>query len=292
MQDRSVIASVAPVALVCFLFTAPVRAQEPLEEPPKIEAAGPAQLDLLMKKQEAALVAKDGAELMRVLDEMVSFNNPELAVVAREALSYKLTKVDKAAVEAQAEELGMRKKKEKKLLLFEREGAVQAAAARLLANFPGDKKASSALVKAFKDKRLRKDKPKALGAVILSLAQVGNRKVEPDVYKLFKAFEHEDIMRASVRYFGTIKTNDYSIVRALCEQLAAPEPGAVDSPSNPPGSYWASRWEKWSKIRRDVAWSLKELTGQVFRPAEGEHPGDSAKALSYIKDNKRKLGLK
>ena len=45
-------------------------------------------------------------------------------------------------------------------------------------------------------------------------------------------------------------------------------------------------------FRRDVSWSLKQITGQVFEPAGGEHSGDTQKALDYIEKHKRELGLK
>jgi hypothetical protein len=258
---------------------------------PALTTAAPAQLDLLLKKQAAALASGDGLELMRALNEMTSFDNVELAEPAYDGLTYRATKVDKDAAEAEGEELGTTSIKEVEALLVERVSAVQAAAARLLANFPSDKKAGAALLKAFNDKSVRKDRPKAHAAVIESLGKIGNRKIEGDVYKLFKSFDHEDVGRACVRYFGTIKTKDYSIVRTLCERLAAPEPGSVDSPSNPPESYWASEWKNWSAIRRDVSWALQEITGQVWRPTEGEHPGDSRLALEYVKEHKKELGL-
>ncbi len=258
---------------------------------PGITTAGPAQLELLLKKQAAAVESGDGLELMRALNEMASFDNVELAEPAYDGLTYRATKLDKDEAEAQGEELGTTSSKEVEALLEERVSAVQAAAARLLSNFPGDKEARSALLEAFNDKSVRKDRPRTHAAVIESLGKIGNHKVEGEVYKLFKSFEHEDVGRACVRYFGTIKTKDYSIVRTLCEKLAAPEPGNVDSPSNPPASYWASQWKNWSAIRRDVSWALQEITGQVWRPAEGEHPGDSQVALEYVKKHKKELGL-
>ena len=99
-------------------------------------------------------------------------------------------------------------------------------------------------------------------------------------------------MRACVRYFGQIKSKDYSVARALCNELSAPEPANVNSASNPPAGYWEERWKVWNAIRGDVAWALKEITGQAFRPAEGEHAGDTKKALEYIKEHKKELGLK
>ena len=95
-----------------------------------------------------------------------------------------------------------------------------------------------------------------------------------------------------MRYFGQLPTHDYKTVRKLCGLLDPPQPAAVDDRNNPPAGFWAAMWEQWSWTRRDVTWTLKQITGQVFRPAEGEHPSDSKKALDYIKQHKRELGLR
>ena len=67
---------------------------------------------------------------------------------------------------------------------------------------------------------------------------------------------------------------------------------AINDASNPPAAFWASMWEQWNWTRRDVTWSLKQITGQVFQPAEGDHPSDAHKALEYVKAHKKELGLK
>ena len=98
-------------------------------------------------------------------------------------------------------------------------------------------------------------------------------------------------MRACTRYFGQVQSKDKGVVRQLCEMLDPPQPGG-DEANNPPASYWEARWEQWNWIRRDIAWALKEITGQAFQPADGDHPGDSKKALAWVRDNAKKLGLK
>lgn len=254
--------------------------------------AEPEERDRLMRRYDSALRKKDAAELKTVLGEMAAFDNRELMAPALDALRYRASSVDKKAAKAEAEELGLKGKKELTKLVHERVAAVQAAGARLAANFPGEKKAQSALLKAFKDKALRKERPSAFAAVILALGRTGQRKVEQDVFREFRQFGNADILRATVRYFGRIRTKDLSIVRALCEELSSPEPANANSPTNPPASYWEERWKAWNAIRRDVSWALKEITGQVFQPAEGQHPSDEKKALDYVEEHKDELGLK
>ena len=99
------------------------------------------------------------------------------------------------------------------------------------------------------------------------------------------------IARACVRYFGRLPTRRLEHAEKLCELLDSPQPGSVDSPTNPPASYWEALWETWNWMRRDVTWSLQQITGEVFRPAEGEHPSDREKALEYVRSHKERLGL-
>ena len=258
----------------------------------KLARAEPAEAKRLLKEHAAAEKSDDAGLLARSLERLSGYDNEEFVEPALDGLRYRATKVDRAAAEQEAEELGLRDRKEIAQILLDREALVQGAAARLLGNFPENKKASGALVKVFKDKKIRKGKPQVTAAAIHSLGKLGYQKVERDVYSEFKRYGQEGVMRACVRYFGLIKTKDKSIVRTLCEELSAPEPGNVDSPTNPPASYWAARWKAWNAIRRDVSWALKEITGQVFKPQEGDHPGDTKKALDYVKENAKRLGLK
>lgn len=258
----------------------------------ELTLAEPAELKRLLKEHAAAEKTGDASKVAQSLQKLSGYGNEELVTPGLDGLKYRATKVDKAAAKQEAAELGLRDKKELERILQERETQVQAAAARLLGNFPKNKKVPGALVKAFNDKKTRKARPKVTAAAIHSLGKLGYRKVERDIYSEFKKNNQEDVARACVRYFGMIKTTDKSIVRTLCAELSAPEPGNVDSATNPPASYWAARWKSWNAIRRDVSWSLKEITGQVFKPAEGDHPGDTKKALDYVKKHAKRLGLK
>lgn len=257
-----------------------------------LTTADEAQTKRLLKQHAKSSKEGDGAELVKSFQEMALFDNAEFISPAKEGLTYRASRVDEKWAKAEAEELGLVGKDELEALLVERVSAVQAAAAGVLANHPGDGQVAGALARAFKDKELRKERPKALAAVILALGKVEYQKFEGEVFSEFKRAGDTEVARACVRYFGLIKTKDMSIVRRLCNELSSPEPANVDAASNPPAGYWEQRWKIWNAIRRDVSWSLQEITGQVFKPSEGEHPSDERKALEYVKEHAKELGLK
>ncbi len=289
---RFILAIAALLALPGGIVAAQDEAPQEAEAEETVTTAEEAVADRLVESHAKAAKAGDGGEVIKVLGEMSAFDNREFVKPATDALKWRASKADKKWAQAEAEELGLEKKSERYEILVERVSAVQAAAARVLANHAGDKKAASALAKAFKDKAVRKERPKALAAIILALGEIGQRKVESDVFSEFKSAKDPEVARACVRYFGTIRTKDYSIVRRLCNELSAPAPANVDSATNPPAAYWEQRWKIWNGIRRDISWSLKQITGQVFKPSEGEHPSDERKALAYVKQHKKELGLK
>lgn len=273
----------------------PLAAQDPppaLEEAEELALAEAAEVKQLLAAYSSALKDGDAAKVRNALLSMCSYKNEEFMKPAIDTLRYKATKLDKKAAKEEAEELGLRSRKEIDELIEERVVMVQGTAVKLLSNFRENKKAINTLAKLFSDRKTRKERPKVHAAVIIGLGTMGYRKIERDVFNEFKAWAQPDVTRACCRYFGLIKTRDKSIVRTLCESLSAPEPGNVDDPNNPPASYWAARWQAWSVVRRDLTWTLKEITGQVFRPQEGDHPGDTQKALEYVKKHAKELGLK
>ena len=268
---------------------APPASQESEEAPATAEKA---QVERLLGEHQDAAEDGDGQAVVKLLGEMAAFDNREFIGPAKDGLLYKPSKSDRTWAQAEADELGLKQKDELEEILLTRVCAVQAAATRVLANHPGDKKVAGALAKAFKDKEVRKHRPVSLAAIILALGEVEQRRVEGEVFSEFKSATHTEVARACVRYFGLIRSRDMSVVRRLCNELSAPEPASVNSASNPPAAYWELRWKIWNAIRRDVSWSLQQITGQVFKPSEGEHPSDERKALEYIKEHKKELGLK
>ncbi|MFT4542460.1 MAG: hypothetical protein ACI835_004928 [Planctomycetota bacterium] len=272
--------------------TAPPQQGETKLADEAVRTAKQDELTTLLSSHRKAKKSQDARNLRVAIEAMLAFDNPELLPVACEALTYKLTKVDKAVSKVEADELGLVKRDEIAGLYLARESMVQQSAALLLANFPGEKQATKVLGRAFKNKALREDKPKVYANVIHSLGALGYTKIHKDVASLFRKYKNENITRACVRYFGQVRTRDRSVVRTLCEELQAPAPASVDGASNPPASYWESKWKMWSALRRDVSWALKEITGETFLPTEGDIKGDRDRALAWLKKSGAKHGIR
>jgi hypothetical protein len=245
----------------------------------------------LLTRLDEARSRGDAVVVSEVLQAMAAHDNAEFFKPASRALAYEAGRADQEAAKVEAEELGLTNSSDKRALLAERETLVVAAAARLIANHPA-KRAGPVLLKAFKDGDMRRLRPKAAAALVATLGALGFEQAEKDVRREFNAFREPEIVRACVRYFGQIKSKDMATVRALCEMLSGPQPADVDDPSNPPAAYWIARWKTWSAVRRDIMWAVKEITGQDFAAEDGDRPGDTAKALQYVRDHAKRLGIR
>lgn len=292
------------LALACLAWSglAPLAAQDPgpLDEgagadgtvaekaPPSAE---PAEVDRLLDQWKRARRAKDAVAWLTVLEGMSGFANEDFVDPALSGLKYRASRVDKAAAKEEASALGDGSKERVETLVLQREAQVQAASAAVL-GMHAEPKIGKALLAAFEKKGLVSDKPRAAAAIVYAMGRGGYRDAQDAVFSEYKRYRDKDVLKACVRYMGQVKVDDFGAVRALCEALAAPQPGNVDAAFNPPASYWEERWRKWQYVRRDVSWSLREITGQTFQPAESEGPGDSRRALEYVKEHQRELGLK
>ena len=284
-----------PVAvLVAGLAALPARGQDvppDPEEEVEVTTATADDVALLVEVHAQAKGDKDGARLAQVLAQMSGHDNPEFKPLALDAIRYRASPVDKRAAKDLAEELGTTSRKDVERLVLEREARVQSAAAHVLANHPGDRAVLKVLERAFGDKRLRRDKPTVVAALIFAFGRLRHDEVEEEVVRELSRSSTREVTRASVRYLGQLPTKSFDHVRQLCELLEPPQPASVDHPDNPPAGFWAGAWETWSWTRRDVTWSLKQITGQVFRPAEGDHPSDYQAAIAYIEEHRERLGL-
>ncbi|MEM9380436.1 MAG: hypothetical protein AAGB93_10855 [Planctomycetota bacterium] len=260
--------------------------------PPEVTSATHVELARLLAEFKSARKSGDAMEIAKALAPMSIHDNLEFAPLALDALKYRASKLDKKAAKARAKELDTTSKKELAALVAQREAVVQEAAAHVLANYPEDKKALKALEKAFGDKAIRRDKPRVVSALVVAFGKLHNGEVEDEVVEMMERGVSKEITRACVRYLGTLPTRDYDHVCLLCTMLASPEPAAVNSPINPPAEYWENLWAIWNWTRRDVSWALKEITGQVFRPSDGDHESDCEKALDYVEANREALGLR
>lgn len=293
----------ASITVPLLVLSGSLAVAAPQETPPpapeevevEITTASPEDLASLLGRLASAEDTDDSVKIAEALAALTVHDNPELMEVGLDALKYRASKTDKRAAKELGEELGTKSKKEIAALVADREAAVQTAACHVLANVSVDdkqaKKLTRALEKAFKDKSIRSDKPLVVAGLIRTFGRRGHGDVEGDVVSELRKSSSKEITRACVRYFGNLPTKDLKNVRMLCEMLDAPEPANVDSALNPPAEYWKALWETWNWTRRDVTWALKEITGQVFRPAEGDHPSDSKKALDYVEAHREELGL-
>ncbi|MEN8149992.1 MAG: hypothetical protein ABFS86_09220 [Planctomycetota bacterium] len=105
----------------------------------------------------------------------------------------------------------------------------------------------------------------ALGMIIDSLRrQKFTRKPTVDeIEGIFKKQTHPKAMRAAARYFGDNLMLDR--VKLLVQWVEAPQPASVNSPSNPPASYWKRMWEIWNEMKETVWYSLETMTGKDFK---------------------------
>lgn len=293
---RSTVRSVS-IAITC-LFAGSVAAQDdptPLEVDAKSEIEiGPAsqeEVEKLLGAYERALESKDGVKVARALRGMHTFDNAEFFKPAAKALKYRSSRLDRQAVKREVEELGIEDESQQNRMVVDREAEVQAAGARLLANYPG-KKSTSLLHRTLKVKGLLDDRPTLGVAVIDALGRLDFSKAEKDVMGEYRRYGDKETMRACVRFFGQTKTKNKGVVRILCEELTPPRPGIAEAELNRPASYWEDRWNKWGHIRPDISWALREITGQTFRTEEGTKPGDRDKALTWLREHGREHGIR
>lgn len=240
---------------------------------------------------ESARESGEAVNVIESLQRMELHDNEGLIEPAVEALQYRATRTDKRAVAEEADVLGKTKRGEIAAMVLDLESEVQAAGASVLASIPG-KKSTGALMKALKRKDVQADRPLTLASIIIALGNLGHASAAKQVEDELKRSRHILITRASIRYFGQIKTKDMDVVRILISMLDSPKPANVDVASNPPASYWEERWATWLATRRDVVWTLREITGKTWNPSEGDHASDSKRALEYVKENAKRLGIK
>jgi hypothetical protein len=85
-----------------------------------------------------------------------------------------------------------------------------------------------------------------------------------------------------VRYVEAVKDKRFS--RRLAEQIDEPRPGDVNSPDNPPASYWEAKWKAWKELADPVHRALKALTGQDFKSMD--------EAKKWFKANEKEYGFR
>ena len=79
-------------------------------------------------------------------------------------------------------------------------------------------------------------------------------------------------------------TKDKRLCRKLAEEIDEPMATAVNSPSNPPASWWEARWKMWKQYKAEVVETLEELTGESFK--------DTASAKAWFEANGKEFGFR
>ena len=146
-----------------------------------------------------------------------------------------------------------------RVLRKDRSQMVRAEAARRL-GLQDPKHAMRPLLSAFQN-RSNKKKDEVLIGVLDAWVRMGKA---PPLKVLTKSWAQrsKEIQQAVVK--AAVLRRDTSTVKWLAPFLDAPRPANVDSPSNPPASYWKRKLERWTFWIDDVHDALADLTDQDF----------------------------
>ena len=104
-----------------------------------------------------------------------------------------------------------------------------------------------------------------------------------EVYGYFRR-DTKETHKAATRYLGLVKDKD--AFRMLAEKLDEPRAGNVNSPSNPPASWWKARWHEWDSNKKWTRWAISQLV-------EGESFDSKKEAEDWAKSAEgKKHGIK
>ena len=122
------------------------------------------------------------------------------------------------------------------------------------------KKVASKFMRALKKEK----RTNLVCGLLVGLGKIGYAKRDAiDVAR--KNFKRDtgERHKAATRYFGYIKYKP--AFRWLAEKLDAPQPGSVNSRTNPPASYWKARWHEWESNVAFTRWAISQLIeGETF----------------------------
>jgi len=126
------------------------------------------------------------------------------------------------------------------------------------------KKISSTLFAILRAKPFKHSAPTLAMAIdSLRRQKVKKKQIADEIESHFKKAQQPETMKACVRYFGDMVMLDK--VKMLIPWVEAPQPANVNSPTNPPASYWRRLNEIWSEIKETVWYSLETMTGKDFK---------------------------
>ncbi|QDU83605.1 hypothetical protein Pla163_07040 [Planctomycetes bacterium Pla163] len=283
------------------------------ESSSSVRTASDDELKELQDDFKTAWKSKESRAIAASLERLSAFNNPELLKAAKEAFKYKPSKTDRDDVKTEAESLGMDDKLTQERMLEVRVARVIDAAARLCVSV-GDEDSVDLLVKALGDKKIWESPPQ-VRAVVEGLAahRLASAKADKAIAEILYSIDADDYAgdkfdyskpgaqvdgydyvgkySAAIRYFGMRRTKSFDILMYIGGLLNAPTPGGVDSPDNPPASYWEARFKTWQRFNRDAVWTLKQVTGQTWKPGYPDEDGEGEVAKAWIREHREDLGL-
>ena len=119
-------------------------------------------------------------------------------------------------------------------------------------------------------------------ALLVAMGVMGYDKIaaKKEAYGYFRR-DTKETHKAATRYLGLVK--DKASFRRLAEKLDAPRPANVNSPTNPPSSWWAERWHEWNVNKKWTKWAISQLVeGESFdTKAEAKDGAKSAEAKKH-----------
>ena len=144
-----------------------------------------------------------------------------------------------------------------------RDLAVRAVAVKALGSQEPAGKIGPMLLKILTG-RQNKDAPAVMAQAVSSLRRVkfDHPRVMKELESHFRKNMHEQVMAECVRYFGDLKK--YEMIKQMIYWIEAPQPASINSPSNPPASYWKRMWEIWEAVKLPVQVGLKNMTGKDY----------------------------
>lgn len=208
-----------------------------------------AEKEKLPADPEVVAVEDDKAkEMLEALDEVSGSRDSNLIIVALEPF-----------VTSRNEDF----LKPLEKLTKHRDHAVRIMAVKALGSQEPQKKVGMALLKILTS-RQNKDVPGVLAMAVSSLRRVkfDHPRVMKELESHFVKNMHPPVMAECARYFGEMKK--YEMVKKMVEWIEAPQPASVNSPSNPPASYWKRMWEIWEAMKLPIRVGLKTMTGKDY----------------------------
>ena len=213
--------------LLLLLVPAPAPAQDnPTDEPQPMEDA-------------------DARKLLRELDKSIKSKEPRLRMEAVKTLA---SHQNEQFIKPLAK------------LCKDKDVKVVEAAIGALGNQPF-KKSQDALIKLVRNPRYAFDE--TLGPELMrSLGKVGWSKSHYEILRDLFDDADKKTKKAMFEMFAAQK--EVRAFSLFADNLEEPRPANVNSPSNPPASYWKKRWEEWSYYKAVVRKGMTTLTGQSF----------------------------